>query len=295
MKAPIQCLHRREPNRPQALSAFEMSPVVAHKKQYPIINPIGYCFQSEPVLGLRKTSAGFSEAMTERDEIGDSGTQMQATRAIARAPRMGLNVYDALLGDIMTLKIPPGGRISVDALVRDLGVSQTPVREALTRLEAEGLVVKTHLVGYSAASLLDRKHFEDICDLRLALEPIAARRAAESGNAEAIGLIVARNDQIPSAVAQGRSYSQFAKGDAEFHDAILAAGANALMGETLARLRVHFHLFRLYFHHRVTKEAVDEHAVIVNCLQAGDGKGAERAMRKHLQRSRERFRVFFED
>src|SRR3712207_9570963 len=78
----------------------------------------------------------------------------------------------------MSHKIAPGGRISVDNLARELGVSQTPVREALSRLEAQGLVVKTHLIGYSAAEQMDKQRLEQLYELRLLVEPFAAARAA---------------------------------------------------------------------------------------------------------------------
>ena len=54
----------------------------------------------------------------------------------------------------MSLEIAPGARVTVDALVRELEVSQTPIREALGRLEGEGLVDKEYLVGFRAASLI---------------------------------------------------------------------------------------------------------------------------------------------
>src|SRR5919198_1312238 len=87
-------------------------------------------------------------------------------------------VYEAIFNKLVSLDIAPGARITVDGLVRELEVSHTPIREALGRLEAEGLVVKTHLVGYSAAPQITRRHFDELYDLRMRLEPDAARRAA---------------------------------------------------------------------------------------------------------------------
>ena len=76
----------------------------------------------------------------------------------------------------MALRIAPGSRITVDNLVRELNVSQTPIREALGRLEGEGLVIKTHLIGYSAAPQISRRRFDELYELRLLLEPEAAAR-----------------------------------------------------------------------------------------------------------------------
>ena len=64
------------------------------------------------------------------------------------------SVHEQIYERIMSLKIPPGARITIDGLARELNVSQTPVREALTRLERESLVRKEHLIGYSASPQL---------------------------------------------------------------------------------------------------------------------------------------------
>src|SRR5262245_61237058 len=97
---------------------------------------------------------------------------------IQRHKGLADDVYGTLFDKLMSLSISPGARITVDALVRELEVSQTPIREALGRLEGEGLVFKTHLVGYSAAPQITRRRFDEIYELRLLVEPDAARRAA---------------------------------------------------------------------------------------------------------------------
>ena len=89
-------------------------------------------------------------------------------------------VYRRIRADIMSLKIPPDTRISVDNMVRELGVSQTPIREALSMLEAIGLVSKKHFIGYCTAPRLDRSQLQELFEFRLLIEPYAARRAAEA-------------------------------------------------------------------------------------------------------------------
>src|SRR5262245_61848983 len=97
--------------------------------------------------------------------------------AIQRQRGLPDDGHGARFNNWMSLQIAPGSRITVDGLVRELEVSHTPIREALGRLEGEGLVVKTHLVGYSAAPQITRRQFEELYELRLLLEPDAARRA----------------------------------------------------------------------------------------------------------------------
>ncbi|WP_225768867.1 GntR family transcriptional regulator [Inquilinus sp. Marseille-Q2685] len=215
---------------------------------------------------------------------------------IHRAASLAEEVYEAIFARLMALKIPPGARITVDALVRELSVSQTPIREALGRLEGEGLVVKTHLVGYSAAPQISRRRFTELYELRLLLEPDAARRAASAMTdaalqelAEAAGVM--SRPEGPDARAR---YSQFARQDAAFHDKILDVAGNELIRETLAHQHTHFHIFRLMFHSRVTEEALDEHAAILAAFSRRDPDEAERAMRTHIERSRDRLLPAFD-
>jgi DNA-binding GntR family transcriptional regulator len=215
---------------------------------------------------------------------------------IPRANSLAGSVYEAIFAQLMSLKIAPGARITVDNLVRELNVSQTPIREALGRLEGEGLVIKTHLIGFSAAPQITRRRFDELYQLRLLLEPDSAARAA-----------IAMDDDKLSALREaagvmGRReggderlrYSTFARQDAMFHDKILEIAGNELIRETLTHQHTHFHIFRLMFHSRVTEEALDEHEALLAALEGGDSSAAERAMRIHLEHSRDRLLPAFD-
>src|SRR5262245_38899724 len=94
-------------------------------------------------------------------------------------------VYESIKALIMDHAVAPGDRTTIDALASQLGVSPTPVREALARLESDGLVRKRPLAGYTTTPLLSRAQFEELFEMRLLLEPAAARRAAGAGLASA--------------------------------------------------------------------------------------------------------------
>jgi len=217
---------------------------------------------------------------------------------IQRPSGLANEIYEAIYAQLMSLKINPGSRITVDNLVRELNVSHTPIREALGRLEGEGLVVKTHLVGFSAAPQITRRQFEELYELRLRLEPhaagIAAARMTDESLAaltEAAGTMGRRGDGTDERVR----YSLFARQDADFHDMLVGIAGNDLIRSTLGHLHTHFHIFRLMFHSRVTEEALEEHERILQALQSGDGAAAEAAMRDHISRSRDRLLPAFED
>jgi DNA-binding GntR family transcriptional regulator len=215
---------------------------------------------------------------------------------IPRANSLAGSVYEAIFAQLMSLKIAPGARITVDNLVKELNVSQTPIREALGRLEGEGLVIKTHLIGFSAAPQITRRRFDELYQLRLLLEPDSAARAATAMDEgklaslrEAAGLMGRREGGD-----ERLRYSTFARQDAMFHDKILEIAGNELIRETLNHQHTHFHIFRLMFHSRVTEEALDEHEALLGALEAGDASAAERAMREHLEHSRDRLLPAFD-
>ncbi len=207
------------------------------------------------------------------------------------------SVYDSIYERLMSLAIAPGARIPIDVIARDLNVSQTPVREALSRLEREGLVNKAHLIGYSAAPQFGRKEFEDLFNFRLLVEPEGARLAALNMTPAALEHIEAiAADMAHGAAPVDRTsrYSRFARIDAHFHDEIMRIGGNEVIRSTLFNQHVHLHLFRLMFHSRVTQEALEEHENLLAAFRAGDAAAAEQAMREHIQRSRDRLMLAFE-
>ena len=103
-----------------------------------------------------------------------------ADRQITRPSGLAEEVYRRIRADIMSLKLPPDTRVSVDSLARELGVSQTPIREALSMLEANGLVSKKHFTGYATAPRMDRAQLDELFEFRLLVEPHAARKATEA-------------------------------------------------------------------------------------------------------------------
>lgn len=216
---------------------------------------------------------------------------------LKRPPRLADDVYDAIYAQLMSLKIPPGGRLSVDSLVRELGVSQTPIREAMSRLEALGLVVKTQNVGYSAAGQIDRKRFEQLYEMRLLLEPHAARRAAATLGRKALESLDRHHRTMQGGQERSsvNAYSTFARHDAEFHDQIAQAAGNELVRDALSRLHTHVHLFRLHYHSHATHGANDEHERIVQALKDRDETEAAASMHDHIERSRDRFLSAFEE
>src|SRR5215472_16107641 len=171
---------------------------------------MGLCAARGEIRGLQGPAA--------RVTISRSGPN-RSLMVIQRHKGLVEDVYEAIFNKLMSLEITPGARITVDGLVRELEVSQTPIREALGRLEGEGLVVKTHLVGYSAAPQITRRRFDELYELRLLLEPDGARRAAQRVSEARMRKLRERTEQMRKLnSSRGRSsYARFARLDSEFH------------------------------------------------------------------------------
>lgn len=209
--------------------------------------------------------------------------------------RMSDVVYEQLQTLLLDGVIQPGERIRVDVVSRQLGVSQTPVRESLNRLEAEDLVTKTHLIGYSASPKLTPERFEDLFEARFLIEPYCSGLAAGRHQRVEIEQIAGIAAEMRARYQAGTmSYGAFARADAEFHQAIIGATGNSYFGEIFAKLHCHLQLFRLLRDSRVTEEALDEHDLLVIAIRQRDKEAADAAMQAHLRASRSRLRSAFE-
>lgn len=200
-------------------------------------------------------------------------------------------VFELIRGDLMSLRIAPDTRISIDHLARELGVSQTPIREALSMLEAMGLVTRRRFAGYCSAPQLNGKQLDELYEVRLLIEPYAAARAAERMSDSQLQRIRELAQSMEPGASR-TSYDRFAVQDSELHDLIARASDNRPIQDSLARLHAHLHIFRLRFHSEVTTEACAEHARLIDALTLRSPKEAEAAMRLHIEKSYKRMVPF---
>jgi DNA-binding GntR family transcriptional regulator len=198
--------------------------------------------------------------------------------------------HEHLVLMLMSMEIPPGARIPIDTVARNLGISQTPVREALSRLEAEGLVTKAPNVGYRAGAQMTREEVNDLFVMRALIEPYAAARAAERMDADSRRQIAEIGAEMAAISKGGKRavYARFADADANLHRLVTEGSGNKLIAEAIERLHIHLHLFRFLYNTNAPDEAAREHLRIIEALLARDAKGAETAMRDHLETSRQR-------
>lgn len=195
-------------------------------------------------------------------------------------------VYEAVKALIMDHAIAPGHRVTIDTISRQLDVSPTPVREALARLESDGLVVKRPMAGYTTTPLLTPAEYEQLFEVRLLLECAAAARAARTWDPRSpveFPALPAPTDDPGYA-----GHAAFTAADGAFHDAVAIASGNSMLRDAITRLHSHLHVHRISFPGAASTQA--EHDAIVAAIGARDEPAAADAMRRHLEAARERHR-----
>ncbi|MFB6610482.1 GntR family transcriptional regulator [Agromyces sp. NPDC056379] len=209
---------------------------------------------------------------------------------IAPDATLGEDVYKRLVAFVLSNELPADSRININRIAKQLDVSPTPVREALTRLEDAGLVSKTHLKGYRTTSVLTEKELVDLYELRLLLEPASARLAAEHADAATIAALRDELRMYHEAPDDDDawSYARFSQHDGRLHSLIARASGNQAVERALERTHFHLHAFRLSYEKSAGDTTVDEHERIVEAIAEHDPDAAERAMRDHLTASRAR-------
>ena len=192
------------------------------------------------------------------------------------------DVHSALLERIVAGELAPGARLRQEALADELGVSRTPLREALVRLASEGLVEFTPNRGATVA----RRDFSDMQQAwraRLVIEPGAARLAAERRDTEAIERL--RETVRRQRVAAGDVTTSFTL-NREFHVTLVQASGNAHLAqfaELLWLTRIGVPIFARQARDREQiLEWAGEHEAITEAVSAGQGARAERLTRDHI-------------
>ncbi len=201
-------------------------------------------------------------------------------------------VYQVLKQQIIERKVKPNDKLDINALAEELGVSRTPILDALTRLEVDRLVVSKNRVGTYVAPL-DRAMYEEIFDARLMVENWAIQQASEhltEQRVEALHDLLRRSAQLLVGVdAETFDYRSFIKYDQNFHLALIEVCSNSRVSEFYRSLNIHIQIARVYALRPLNRsiEGQGEHEAILQHLANHDVKNALKAQQYHLERSRE--------
>ncbi|GAX90269.1 GntR family transcriptional regulator [Effusibacillus lacus] len=179
--------------------------------------------------------------------------------------------YEVIRNMIIHGDLSPGTKLVEEKLAAHLGVSRTPVREAIRRLEQEGLVKGKTVIEPSEDEL------RDSYGIRILLEGYSARCAAENLTSE-------QKETLKNIIQTGKigTIEEKVAANTTFHDIIMEASGNRYIIEVIDRMRSLILLCRRKVVH--TRDCIhDEHEAICKAIMDGDGERAERLMKQHLQ------------
>lgn len=199
------------------------------------------------------------------------------------------DAYRAIRDGIVSGRYPQGSHITAQLLAEASGLSRTPVREAMRRLDAEGLVSLIPNRG-AFVSKWTRAEIEQIYELRILLEAFAAQAAAERASEEQIAnlrSIAAEMAAVTECVPI--DHDKVAATNARFHRAVLEASGNNRLREligSLTEMPLVLVTFRNYSHEELRRSAI-QHGELVDAIAARDGAWANAVMTAHIRSARQ--------
>ena len=205
----------------------------------------------------------------------------------------GASAYGRLLDEIRSGALPPGARLLETELAERLAVSRTPVREAIRRLEADGLVAHMPRAG-ATVRRLDYAEIMELYEMRVVLEGTAARLAARSASEVEFDELDAIDDDMLAADGDGATLFAL---NQQFHRTLIDAARNRFLVQSVSAVHTTLLILGPSTLARADRAeaAVDEHRAIVAALRARDGAAAEAAMRAHMEQAqRTRLRMLRE-
>jgi len=197
-------------------------------------------------------------------------------------PRLVDEVYRQILSVILSGHIEPGERIVQEKIAAEINVSRTPVREALLRLEQEGILEITSRSGFRIRKITN-KEVQEIYQTREAVEGYSARILAESGTPEQYSVI--ENVIIDEQQLQSDKIEDFFQANRTIHRTIVEQTSNSYlldMFDSLWNRGISFRLFATIGNVELA-ESLGEHQVLIDTIRSLSPEAAEAAMVAHIR------------
>lgn len=204
-------------------------------------------------------------------------------------PNLSEKVYETLKNDILSGQFETDAQMQIVDLARRLGVSRTPVKEALGRLSMEGLIQEVPRKGYFVSNR-DRGDIADLLDARLMIELASVQRGIKLSTTtelEQMRLLLHQMDEDSNPEGGYNDYEAFVKKDAEFHSLLVGLAKNRHLLNAYRQLYVHYHVARMRLwrgpgiHRGIGTRR--EHSLILEALESQDLPALEAAITNHVQ------------
>lgn len=194
--------------------------------------------------------------------------------------RQGRDAYERLIAAIRQGTLKPGDRLVETELAARLGISRTPIREAIRQLESDGLVAHLPRTGVAVRSL-DYSEITELYEMRAVLEGTAARFAARAASEVELTELEAINAEMRAA----RNTDGLYEANRQFHRVIRNAARNRFLIKSVEAVQKTLLILGPSTMEEADRaaEAITEHDAILSALRARDGDTAETRMRAHIE------------
>ena len=196
-------------------------------------------------------------------------------------------VFLTLRKAILTGKLAPGERLTEIRLGNLLGTSRTPIREAIRKLELEGLVTIIPGSGARVAQITEEE-LQEVMEIRVALDALCARLASRRITEEDKAKLRSSNVAFKEAIAKGDQIA-ITEADVDFHDVIIAAAKNSKLSSILERLADNLYRYRFEYIRDDQRydRLVREHDILLQAILGGDEEKAAQAAMRHVENQRD--------
>lgn len=211
-------------------------------------------------------------------------------RDAAGGPNRTEKVFEALRFDLLESHIQPGERLKLVELAERFGISQTVVREALTRLTEQGLVVATPNKGFMVMPL-SVDDLEDLTNVRVRLETMALRDSIAHGSIAWESSVVAAHhalERTPFVTEGPEAATTWRQRHRAFHQALCAGSGSPRLEDVVTQLRDSADLYRMWsgsLGHDTTRDIAGEHRAMMDAAIARDADTAATLLADHITRT----------
>jgi len=192
-------------------------------------------------------------------------------------------VFITIRQAILRGDLEPGEKLMEVALANQLGVSRTPVREAMRKLELEGLLVMQPGKSAQVASITE-KDMKDVLELRCSLDAFSVKLAMERMKSDVIFKLKQANKEFEKAV-ESKEVLRIVEADVKYHDIIYNATENNRLVQMISNLREQMYRYRLEYIKDTSNHQmlIKEHDEIIRLMASGDVVAAQKMMMQHIQ------------
>jgi DNA-binding GntR family transcriptional regulator len=194
-------------------------------------------------------------------------------------------VYLILRKKILSHELKFGEKVLIDEIASQLGVSRTPVKDAVNRLALEGLVEKVARRG-TFVTTLTLRDVAELFDLRLLLELYAAEKVLEKGRAE---LLLAEMEKCMANIdraanSDGPDYDAYMSWNRDLHLSLIRLADNNRLLQMYKRLNIHIQVARVHYSHSIedVAQTQQEHRAIYDAFENGNGEQVKKAISTHV-------------